>query len=115
MKKNNKITPEIHKEIIQTAKDLPMFYRTDKSGKVVYTTKTTVKKWEELSEEELKQAEQNKAIKPGKSISISKKLPVLINHEVMLIEAYKSKGREGIDVYVNHCNNLKRTADENAK
>lgn len=115
MKKNNKITPEIHKEIVKIAKSLPLFYRTDISGNTIYTTKTTIKKWNELSEDELKQALKNKSIKEGKSISITNRKPVFVNHEVMLIEAFKKKGISGIDSYVNHCNNLKRTADENAK
>lgn len=115
MKKRQKVTPEIHKEILQIADGLPMFYRTDKSGKTVYSTKTEVKKWEDLTEDELKQALKNPNIKPGKKISISRKEPVLINHVVMLIEYYQSGGRELMDKYINHCHNLKATSDANSK
>lgn len=115
MKKRNKVTPEIYKEILQIAHGLPMFYRTDKSGKTVYTTKTEVKKWEDLTEDELKQALKNPNIKPGKKISISRKEPVLINHVVMLTEYYQAGGRETMDKYIDHCHKLKQSADANSK
>lgn len=109
MKANHKITSEVYKHIKEKAKELPIFYRTDKSGKVVYTTRTQIKKFEELSDDEKKQVAVQK-INTKKQIIVKKQIPVIIYHEVMLIEAFRKKGMQGVDQYINHCINLKKQA-----
>lgn len=94
---NYKITPQVHKQIIETAKTMPAFQKYTKNHKPLFRVLTRVVKGVDLPEEN----------RP-KDFSITKTYiqkysePILFNHEVELIEVYRKNGQKGVDGYVKY-------------
>jgi len=88
MKRLNKVTPEVYKRLIAIAAELPNVQRTE-FGKPVYGVHTQ--------------------FQPSAKQTKITRIPILINHQVELIERHKKLGQPGVDEWVNHCKNLYAT------
>lgn len=83
-----KLTPQVHKQIVEAAKQLPPLVKVDSNGKPLYRKLNTYKgatmkingSYTKTTQHELQ--------------------PVFINHEVELIQAYQQYGDKGITSYV---------------
>lgn len=71
----HKLTTDVYKGLVELSKTLPKMIRTDKNGNPLYRV-TGGKQYKKFKE------------------------PVLVNHEVKLIDIYKKTGDKGIQMYV---------------
>jgi hypothetical protein len=84
MKRKFNLTPQAHKAIVELARTLPQIIRLNADGTQQVRVKTTYN--------------------GGKTYSKTKE-PVLVNHEVELINRFWASGTNGVTEY---CNNIKK-------
>lgn len=87
-----KLTAKAYKTLTLTADLLPKFQRKDKSGNLMWTTKTEFKGTKDFNEEK------------GTYTKITNQLkePLLVNHHVNLREIYQKDGNRGVQLYVKY-------------
>ncbi len=100
MKRNYKLTPQIYKQLVTLAKGLAPFVKVDSTGKVLYKNVTDLKS---------SQIEGDKI----RNTFERKQVPMQVNHEVNLIEAYKRKGHDGVQKYIDELNRIVKEQKEN--
>ena len=90
-----KLTKEIHDEIKTVSLVLPKIIQ-EEGGKPMMRTINQRIKGSDLSE---KHRLQIKNFDPNEIYTVTAKEPVLVNHEISLIQCYKKFGKEGITQY----------------
>lgn len=83
----HKLTTDVYKGLVELSKTLPKMIRTDKNGNPIYRVAT-----------EYTGGKQYKKFKE----------PVLVNHEVKLIDIYKNTGDKGIQMYVSQLKQIEK-------
>ncbi|MCE3278016.1 MAG: hypothetical protein K0S44_207 [Bacteroidetes bacterium] len=101
--KPNKITPQVYKTLVETAAKLPPFQRKDKNGNLLWRAASRFVKGSELTQ---KVTADGKAIKPDEMYVQQGRQPLLVNHQVNLIEVYMKDGQPGVDEYVDFFANI---------
>jgi len=96
MKKNNKLTPEVYKEILELAETLPAMYRTDANGKVLMPMQTKMVKGSEIEGGKLSNGDD---ANPDKNYIQKQRQPLTVNHSVEMIDLYKTKGIVAVKNY----------------
>lgn len=96
MKKNNKLTPEVYKEILELAATLPTMYRTDANGKVLMPMQTKMVKGSDIEGGKLSNGDD---ANPDKNYIQKQRQPLIVNHSVEMIDLYKTKGIVAVKNY----------------
>lgn len=112
MKKNNKLTPQTHKEIVSLAQQLPVMYRTTKDGKALMPVQTKVVKGSEIESGKLSNGD---AVNPDKLYISKNRQPLTVNHEVEMIDLYQKKGMVAVNNYAGMVVMMAKQAEENQK
>ena len=97
-----KLTPQAIRTIDSLVLTLPILVRKNASGKIM--TRQMVKRV--LGKDLPKSYKKQNDWHPTKWYSSTYQEPILINHRVYLIEAFKRDGYEGLDHYTNHVVNV---------
>lgn len=103
MKKRNKfkVGPDAYKRIVAMARDLPEMQKLDKNNNPIFFATAKRVLGEDLP---LGTKVEGKGVDP-KALYIQKgRKPLLINHTVMLVEAYQEFGEAGLNKYVDYVN-----------
>jgi hypothetical protein len=101
MRKLHKVTPEVYRWLVDESKKLPKLQRT-LNGKPIYPSKTRyVGSFYDI----------NESAKIKNTIERIKE-PLLVNHEVELINRYKSGGRKEAELYINSVNQFYEAANK---
>lgn len=100
MKNKYKLTPDIHKDLINVAKTMPASQRVDRNKKPMFRIVTQLKS-SVLEGEKIKNSFTNI------------KEPIMVNHEVNLREVYQKDGPAGVREYVEFFMSLKKEENEN--
>lgn len=93
-----KLTPEVYKSIKLISKTLPVCQRKDKNGNLMWRAVSKFDGTKDFSES-LKSY--TKIIRTGKE-------PILVNHEINLVEIWQKDGQNGVDSYVKFFQKLKK-------
>jgi len=112
MKKNNKLTPQIHKEIVSLAQQLPVMYRTTKDGKALMPVQTKVVKGSEIESGKLSNGDD---VNPDKLYISKNRQPLTVNHEVEMIDLYQKKGMTAVNNYAGMVVMMAKQAEESQK
>ena len=85
-----KLTPEVYKKLKQMATLMPQFQRRDKNKNLMFQGAAVFKgtsDWNEAKGTFVKNIDHGK-------------VPLMVNHEVNLVEIYQKDGWKGINIYV---------------
>ena len=110
MKKNNKLTPEVYKEILTLADSLPVMYRTDAKGKVLMPMQTKMIKGSEIEGGKLSNGDD---ANPDKNYIQKGRQPLKVNHAVEMINLFKTKGIAAVKNYAGRIFMMAKQAEEN--
>lgn len=91
-----KLIPEVHKELEQIAKKLPKIQKIGKDKKPLFRK---VSFFKEVKEYNRATGSYSKVIQFGTE-------PVLVNHEVELVECYRKYGSTGVVKYIDLINSV---------
>lgn len=105
MKKLNKVTTEVYKRLKSLAADLPKIQRANEKGEPLFVFRTDVRSSTYIP------SKTKKGWGRREADTMTKKVPLLANHEVALIEAWKVSGENGVQYYLNL---IKKVAAETA-
>jgi hypothetical protein len=102
-----KLTPQAYKNILAICARLAKFQQVDKTGKLRFEP---VAKFIGTKDFQLSEI---KGVGPSYTKQIEKgKKPLLINHQVNLIDIYQKDGDGGVKLYVDHFEKLANEAKE---
>jgi len=106
MKKNKfKLTPEAHTKIKLLAKEFPKLQKLSKNGEPLFRLLTITKKGSELPPDT--KLNSGESINKDKVYVTRVKEPILVNHELNMIDVYKKDGEAGIIDYVKYIDLMK--------
>lgn len=101
-KNKYKLTPEVYKTIKLISKSLPVCQRKDANGNLMWRTISKFDGTEHFQQGIGKIPRSfTKKIRTGKE-------PILVNHEINLVEIYQKDGQNGVDSYVKFFQKLKK-------
>jgi hypothetical protein len=97
-KQNNKITPQVYKQLESLSKELPQFQRKNTDGSLMYRSFG-----KRVSGYDVPKADREtiKDFDVKKYYSQKGQEPVLVNHSVNLRNVYQKEGQTGVDAYCN--------------
>lgn len=99
MKKLNKVTTEVYKQLMAEATKLPELQR-QYNGKPMFSLSGELKRvFKETDKDSPNFGKQMKEVTRSRN-------PVLVNHKTELVEIYKTKGQEGVNNYIAFCNQI---------
>lgn len=104
----HKITPQVHKQIIDIASGLPAIQKY-LNGKPLFRMLSKKLSWSELPEDE----KAKHAMNDGRFIQNYQEA-ILVNHKVCLIAEYEMHGQSGINFYLNSIQTIIHRANENS-
>jgi hypothetical protein len=108
MKKNNRLTPEVYKEILELAGTLPVMYRTGANGKVLMPMSSKLVKGSEIEGKLSNGDDPN----PNKNYVQKQRQPLTVNHAVEMIDLYKTKGITAVKNYAGQVFTIAKQAEE---
>lgn len=120
MKYKHKISPQVHKDIIAIAQELPPLQKLSKQGKPLFRAvskfvkgsdlpanvkikgqpEPKVRTMEELLSERPALQDERVGPDPNKMYIRHGREPILVNHKLNLIDSYQNEGPEGMKRYV---------------
>lgn len=98
------LTPEILKEIKETIKTLGVWQRKNAKGELMWEPVNVFKGTKDFNVGGKGQKSYTKLFERGKK-------PLMVNHEVNMIDIWRKDGRKGLDTYTNYFLSLKKPVE----
>jgi hypothetical protein len=107
MKQPNKfkLTPQIHKQLVELAKDLPALQQLSPTGKPLFRAACDFVGTDLTAHSGRYDRYKQKIIR--------KQEPILVNHQVELIDKYQKRGMPAVDAYVAKVREIAAQHEEN--
>ena len=109
MKKNNKLTTTVYKEILELAATLPVMYRTDAAGKVLMPMQSKIVKGSEIEGGKLSNGDD---ANPDKNYIQKVRQPLTVNHAVEMLDLYKREGIVAVKNYAGRVFMMAKKSEE---
>lgn len=110
MKHQNKfkLTPQVYKQLMEIAHDLPQLQQLTPTGKPMYRAKPVFVGTDLTREAALNKMGYRNTIQRNKE-------PLLVNHEVQLIDRYQRLGMDAVNAYAAKCREIAAQYEEPAQ